>query len=148
LVTAVLWFSIVPLRGVLPFIIPFAVVFQEFIRYIFWRLYEYAAQLPTLVVTQVPHLVRFALCVSLCSKAYNQTESLKNDPTKPPNFMASLSIGWGIGTTMALIMQTSVATNAFGPGDLPAQACPSVSLFHIHGPYFNASALLPRFAVG
>ncbi len=44
-----------------------------------------------------------------------------------------IAIGWGIGVTMALVMQTSILSNAIGPGDLPAPACPEVSLFHIHG---------------
>lgn len=43
------------------------------------------------------------------------------------------AIGWGIGVSMALVMQTSILANAIGPGDLPAPACPEVSLFHIHG---------------
>lgn len=43
------------------------------------------------------------------------------------------AIGWGIGVVMALVMQTSILSNALGPGDLPAAACPEVSIFHIHG---------------
>jgi hypothetical protein len=38
---------------------------------------------------------------------------------------------------MALVMQTSILANAVGPGDLPAPACPEVSLFHIHGTPFT-----------
>jgi anterior pharynx defective protein 1 len=38
LVSSLLWFAIVPLRDELAFAVPFAVIFQEIFRYLFYRL--------------------------------------------------------------------------------------------------------------
>jgi hypothetical protein len=55
----------------------------------------------------------------------------KEDPSKPSTFSASVSVGWGIGASMALVMQSSMLFSALGPADLPAANCPSVSAFHL-----------------
>ena len=51
--------------------------------------------------------------------------------SKPTTFAASISVGWGIGASMALVMQSSMLFSALGPADLPATNCPSVSAFHL-----------------
>jgi anterior pharynx defective protein 1 len=38
LVSSLLWFAVVPLRSQVAFAVPFAVVFQEIFRYLFYRL--------------------------------------------------------------------------------------------------------------
>jgi anterior pharynx defective protein 1 len=38
LVSSLLWFAVVPLRSEVAFAVPFAVVFQEIFRYLFYRL--------------------------------------------------------------------------------------------------------------
>lgn len=38
LVSSLLWFAVVPLRNQLAFSVPFAVLFQEIFRYLFYRL--------------------------------------------------------------------------------------------------------------
>ncbi len=37
LVSSLVWFAIVPLRSELAFAVPFAVIFQEIFRYLFYR---------------------------------------------------------------------------------------------------------------
>src|SRR5688572_7661529 len=38
LVSSLLWFAVVPLRDELAFAVPFAVIFQEIFRYLFYRM--------------------------------------------------------------------------------------------------------------
>jgi anterior pharynx defective protein 1 len=103
LLTSIFWYIIPPLKTTYAFIIPFSVLFQEVFRWLFWLIYD---------------------------KAYNRG-ALANDPSKPSNFLASLAIGWGIGTASALILFASVVWHGSGPGFLPAPACPSLSLFYL-----------------
>ena len=63
--------------------------------------------------------------------AYHQVEMFREDVSKPSGLSAALSVGWGIGASMALILQAPGLFSALGPADLPAQGCPSVSAFHI-----------------
>lgn len=63
--------------------------------------------------------------------AYHQVEMFKEDASKPSGLSAAVSVGWGIGASMALILQAPSLFSALGPADLPATACPSVSVFHI-----------------
>jgi hypothetical protein len=41
MVSSILWFVVIPLRTIPVFIIPFAVIFQELVRFGFWKLLKY-----------------------------------------------------------------------------------------------------------
>lgn len=43
MVSSILWFVVIPLREIPVFIIPFAVIFQELVRFGFWKLFEYVS---------------------------------------------------------------------------------------------------------
>jgi len=103
LVSSILWSLVPPLKTAFYFVIPFAVFFQEIVRWFFWKLYD---------------------------RGYNHG-AFASDSSKPSNFTASLAVGWGIGVASALILYTSVVWHGRGPGFLPANACPHISLFYI-----------------
>lgn len=78
----------------------------------------------------------------LYSMSYHGIQMFREDPSKPTALAAAISVGWGIGASMALIMQAPALFSALGPADLPAPACPSVSAFHIQALMTLPTALL------
>jgi hypothetical protein len=70
-------------------------------------------------------------CFSVLSMAYHKVEMFREDPSKPSGLAAAISVGWGIGASMSLILQAPTLFSALGPADLPAPGCPSVSAFHL-----------------
>lgn len=106
LLTSMLWYVLVPLRTHYWFIVPFAVLLQEAMRWAFYKLYAKAQKAFTggsSPNVAVPHALDY--------------------------FSASLAIGLGFGFTHGVVMYGSVLASANGPGSLYAPACPSVSLF-------------------
>ena len=69
-------------------------------------------------------------------------EMFREDPSKPTPLAAAVSVGWGIGASMALITQAPTLFSALGPADLASPACPSVSAFHIQALMILPTALL------
>jgi len=83
--------------------IPITVVFQELGRFAFWWIY---------------------------SRTFKEG-SFKDDSTRPPEFMAALSIGWGFATTSTLLTYIANLSHFTGPAFLPAPMCSTVSVFYV-----------------
>jgi len=88
-------------------IIPWSVLFQEAIRFGFFRLYTKAEK-------------------GFVSKRVQQTAHLTSHPDE---MKASLALGLGIGITHCLITYVTVLWEASGPAAAFSPACPAVNLF-------------------
>jgi anterior pharynx defective protein 1 len=106
LVSSIVWYIFVPLRTYFAFIIPFAVLLQEGMRWLFFKLYLKAERGLTM-----------------------GSKSGVGIPHTLDNFSASLAIGLGFGLTHGVVMYGSVLVAAIGPGSLFVPACPQISLF-------------------
>eukprot|EP01119_Soliformovum_irregulare_P007631 TRINITY_DN2007_c0_g1_i2.p1 TRINITY_DN2007_c0_g1~~TRINITY_DN2007_c0_g1_i2.p1 ORF type:complete len:210 (-),score=28.69 TRINITY_DN2007_c0_g1_i2:65-694(-) len=102
LLSSVFWIAIPPLKDVPFWIIPWAVLFQEIFRIIFFKLYQKS------------------------QGSAKQTASLMSHPDE---IQASLAFGWGSGVTQACISYVTILMNATGPAAAFVPSCPSVNLF-------------------
>ncbi|KAL6059616.1 Aph-1 protein, variant 2 [Balamuthia mandrillaris] len=93
------------MRTHLLFILPFAVLFQEAMRWVFHKVYIRA------------------------EKGLTRESGGGANPFSFDYFSASLAIGLGFGVCQATIMYGTILTEAGGPGSLYTPACPHVSLF-------------------
>jgi len=107
LIASIWWSIIAPLQNVYYWIIPWSVLFQEAIRFIFYKLYTKAEK-------------------GFVAKRTQQTSHLT---THPDELKASLALGLGIGITHSLITYVTVMWEASGPAAAFSPACPSVNLF-------------------
>jgi len=107
LIASIWWSIIAPLQNVYYWIIPWSVLFQEAIRFTFYKLYTKAEK-------------------GFVAKRTQQTAHLT---THPDELKASLALGLGIGITHSLITYVTVMWEASGPAAAFSPACPSVNLF-------------------
>lgn len=106
LASSIVWYIFVPLRTYFAFIIPFAVLLQEGMRWLFFKLYAKA------------------------EKGFMDNSKTATAATRSlDNFLASLAIGLGFGLTHGVVMYGSVLAGSLGPGSLFTPACPQISLF-------------------
>jgi len=116
LVASMFWFSIPPLKGIYPFVIPCTVLFQELFRWIFYKIYTKA------------------------EIAFVKTAQLSTSPISALH--SSVATGWGIAVAYALVMYVGVLWEGHGPGALFQPSCPSVSVFVISAFYCLCFVLL------
>eukprot|EP01090_Pellita_catalonica_P012083 TRINITY_DN254_c0_g1_i1.p1 TRINITY_DN254_c0_g1~~TRINITY_DN254_c0_g1_i1.p1 ORF type:complete len:251 (-),score=15.98 TRINITY_DN254_c0_g1_i1:53-805(-) len=108
--SSIVWIVFAPVRKYYPFIIPFSVILQEGMRFIFYKIYMKAGERG------------FTEGVSE-KLGLQQSRSLDY-------FSSALAIGFGFGLTHAVIMYGSVLVWATeGAGTLVTLACPQISLF-------------------
>jgi len=116
LLSSIWWFIIPPLRSSYWWVVPFSVLFQELVRYGFFRVYSWGFRSPAGAQPQPDQ--------PLNPRLHSLTE-------RPNQIAASLAAGLGAGVTYALIMYTSILWEASGPGALFSAACPKTSLFMV-----------------
>eukprot|EP01114_Cavostelium_apophysatum_P019378 TRINITY_DN6230_c0_g1_i1.p1 TRINITY_DN6230_c0_g1~~TRINITY_DN6230_c0_g1_i1.p1 ORF type:complete len:240 (-),score=25.49 TRINITY_DN6230_c0_g1_i1:50-769(-) len=107
LLASIWWTVIPPLRHIYFWTIIWTILFQELMRFVFFKLYSKAER-------------------GFVQSSKTQTRKLT---THPDNFKAALAFGLGSGVTHSLVTYVSVLWEALGPGTYYTAACPSVSLF-------------------
>jgi len=112
LVSSLLWFAVVPLRSQLGFAVPFAVIFQEIFRYLFYRVIKKA---------------EFAL-----QKV--QMEELMNKGMVFDRFAVAYASGYGFGLISGTFAIVNVLSDMTGPG--------TIGIFGHSQDFFIATAFL------
>jgi anterior pharynx defective protein 1 len=112
LVSSLLWFAIVPLRNELAFAVPFAVVFQEIFRYLFYRMIKKA---------------EFAL-----QKV--QMQELTEKGMVFDRFAVAYAAGYGFGLISGTFAIVNVLSDMIGPG--------TIGIFGHSQDFFIATAFL------
>jgi len=107
LLASIWWKIISPFQSVYYWIIPWSVLFQELIRFAFYKLYMKAEK-------------------GFVAKRSQQTAHLT---THPDELKASLALGLGMGLTHSFITYVTVLWEAIGPASSFSPACPNVNLF-------------------
>jgi len=112
LVSSFLWFAVVPLRGELAFAVPFAVLFQEIFRYLFYRLIKKAE----LALEKV------------------QLQELTAKGMVFDRFAVAYASGYGFGLISGTFAIVNVLSDMTGPG--------TIGIFGHSQDFFIASAFL------
>jgi len=107
LLASIWWKIISPLQSIYYWIIPWSVLFQEAMRFTFYKLYTRAEK-------------------GFVSSRTQQTTHLT---THPDELKASLSLGLGTGLTHSLITYITIMWDASGEAAAFSPACPSANLF-------------------